>query len=128
MAENTLALIKHLTSASSPLPELAAGYSRPHTVYMGYLGRVFIKYSFTTAKIMYSALFAAVVVYAKFSFTPAKRGEGFWKVQAVHHPHGKCEHSSILRARNAQPQLAPRVGYYPGTTLAFGDRRRCSWV
>ncbi|KAH6874322.1 hypothetical protein BKA70DRAFT_1350465 [Coprinopsis sp. MPI-PUGE-AT-0042] len=81
MAENTLALIQYLTSSSSPLPELAAGYAKPRTVYMGYLGQMFIQYSFTTAKLMYAALFAAVVVYARSSYTPAKRGESFWTVQ-----------------------------------------------
>ncbi|EAU90683.2 hypothetical protein CC1G_03952 [Coprinopsis cinerea okayama7 len=70
MGENTLALIKYLTSSdSSPLAKLANGYSKPHTVYLGYLGRIFIKYSFTVAKILYASVFLAALAYARMSYT-----------------------------------------------------------
>lgn len=64
MAENTFALIKHLTSPASPLPGLAEGYARPRTIFFAYLGLFFV-YSFRTAEVLYSLLFIASCVLIK---------------------------------------------------------------
>ncbi|KAF9224242.1 hypothetical protein BS17DRAFT_795711 [Gyrodon lividus] len=58
MADNSLALLRFLSSDKSPIPRLANGFSRPRTVFFSYLG-LFVVYSFTTAKIMYVTLLAA---------------------------------------------------------------------
>ncbi|KAI5980796.1 hypothetical protein EDD15DRAFT_2186218 [Pisolithus albus] len=59
MADNTLALLRYLSSSDSPIPSLAKGFdARPRTVFLTNLHWFFI-YSFTTAKIMYVALFIA---------------------------------------------------------------------
>ncbi|KAI0794351.1 hypothetical protein C8Q74DRAFT_1365816 [Fomes fomentarius] len=81
MAENTLALLRHLTSSESPLPELAsAGYSAPRTVFFQFFEQ-FLIYSYSTAKIMYSATFLLALVVARVTYVdpaPAlKRGPGF---------------------------------------------------
>lgn len=80
MAENTLALLKYLASEVSPLPTLTAGYTKPTTVFYSVFGRFWI-YSFHTAKILYSALFAASCLVVRITFvapTPALRqGRGF---------------------------------------------------
>ncbi|KAF8624137.1 hypothetical protein AX17_007200 [Amanita inopinata Kibby_2008] len=61
MAENTLALLQYLSSRDSPLPTLTEGYIPPSTVFFSHIG-VFIMYSFSTAKVMYSALLLASVM------------------------------------------------------------------
>ncbi|TFK20267.1 hypothetical protein FA15DRAFT_673638 [Coprinopsis marcescibilis] len=84
MGENTLALIKHLTSDVSTLPKLADGHSPPQTVYLAYLGGMWMSYSFKTAKVLYTAIFAAAVVFAKMTYVPcpgSRKNEGFWAVQ-----------------------------------------------
>ncbi|KAG9308049.1 hypothetical protein JVU11DRAFT_12616 [Chiua virens] len=58
MAENSLALLRFLSSDKSPIPRLEHGFARPRTVFFTNLGLFFI-YSFTMAKIMYVTLFAA---------------------------------------------------------------------
>lgn len=73
MAENTLALIEHLTSSASPLPGLASGYGRPSTVFFAYLG-VFLVYSFRTAEVMYSLLFIASCVLVRSASGSSTRG------------------------------------------------------
>ncbi|KAG2046912.1 hypothetical protein BDR06DRAFT_964563 [Suillus hirtellus] len=73
MAENTFALIEHLTSPASPLPGLASGYGRPRTVFFTYLG-VFFVYSFRTAKVLYSLLFIASCVLVRSASGPSARG------------------------------------------------------
>ncbi|KII83063.1 hypothetical protein PLICRDRAFT_180757 [Plicaturopsis crispa FD-325 SS-3] len=86
MGENTLALLEHLSSAASPLPELTAGYSRPTTVFFSHLGWFFV-YSFATARILYSALLAATLVFVYLSYAdpaPALKkgvGRGVWSAQ-----------------------------------------------
>lgn len=79
MAENVLALVKYLSSNRSPLPTLTEGYTRPSTVYFSHIG-VFIIYSFATAKIMYSCLFLAVLLFVHFGNKPS--GSSVWTVQA----------------------------------------------
>ncbi|KAJ7097218.1 hypothetical protein B0H15DRAFT_825213 [Mycena belliarum] len=66
MGENTLALIRHLTAAGSALPTLKAGFAhkRMHMVYFGLMGRFFI-YRFSTAKVLYGALFAGALALAR---------------------------------------------------------------
>ncbi|KAG1738532.1 hypothetical protein EDB19DRAFT_1714183 [Suillus lakei] len=73
MAENTLALIEHLTSPASSLPGLASGYGRPRTVFFAYLG-VFFVYSFRTAEVLYSLLFIASCVLVRSASGPSARG------------------------------------------------------
>lgn len=65
MGENTLALIQYLTSDKSTLPELASGSTSPATVFFTYVGRIFISYSYTAAKVMYSILLWFTFVLAK---------------------------------------------------------------
>ncbi|KAI0358143.1 hypothetical protein OH77DRAFT_1421438 [Trametes cingulata] len=80
MAENVLALLLHLTSTESPLPELAAGYTRPQTVFYEHFGH-FLVYSFTTAKLLYSGFFIVALVIARTTYVnpaPAlKKGTSF---------------------------------------------------
>ncbi|KAG2143750.1 uncharacterized protein EDB93DRAFT_1088015 [Suillus bovinus] len=73
MADNTFALVKHLTSPASPLPGLASGYGRPRTVFFTYLG-VFFVYSFRTAEVLYSLLFIASCVLVRTAGGPSARG------------------------------------------------------
>lgn len=61
MADNVLALLHHLSSDTSPISTLADGYARPRIVFFVILGSFFI-YSFTTAKIMYVAMFVASLI------------------------------------------------------------------
>lgn len=58
MAENSLALLRFLSSDASPIPRLEHGFARPRTVFFSNLG-FFMIYSFTMAKIMYVTLFGA---------------------------------------------------------------------
>ncbi|KIY68442.1 hypothetical protein CYLTODRAFT_453504 [Cylindrobasidium torrendii FP15055 ss-10] len=61
MGENTLALVRHLTSDKSPLPSLVGGYTPPTTTYWSHVVGPFVSYSRETALLMYSATFAATV-------------------------------------------------------------------
>ncbi|RPD64072.1 hypothetical protein L226DRAFT_544758 [Lentinus tigrinus ALCF2SS1-7] len=81
MGENTLALLLHLTSSESPLPELArAGYSSPRTVFFEHFGQ-FLVYSFDTANLMYCAAAVLAFIVARLTFVdpaPAlKKGTSF---------------------------------------------------
>ena len=81
MAENTLALLQHLSSSDSPLPELAStGYTKPQIVFFQHFGH-FLVYSFTTAKVMYSVSFVLAIIVARATYvdpTPAlKKGTSF---------------------------------------------------
>ncbi|KAF5379478.1 hypothetical protein D9615_006633 [Tricholomella constricta] len=83
MAENTLALLRYLSAAGSPIPTLTT-YTRPTTVFFSYLGHFFI-YSFTTAKVIYTALLAASIALVVATFqAPAPNGKrhGVWAEQA----------------------------------------------
>jgi hypothetical protein len=62
MASNALALLQHLSSPASPLPELTSGYTPPSTVFFSHLG-IFWIYSFNIAKVMYGILFIQSVVF-----------------------------------------------------------------
>ncbi len=79
MAENTLALLRFLSSSDSPLPKLTEGYTRPTTVYLTFFGK-FYMYSFKTAKIMYSALFLASLLFVRISSSSktAQGGRAEW--------------------------------------------------
>lgn len=74
MAENTLALLRFLSSEDSPLPNLTAGYTRPTTVYFTLFGG-FYMYSFKTAKLMYSALFLSCLLFVWVSSPSQGRAE-----------------------------------------------------
>ncbi|KAG9099279.1 hypothetical protein FRC06_005442 [Ceratobasidium sp. 370] len=54
MAENTLALLTHLSSSDSPLPTLQT-YTPPTTAYFSLLSRFFFSYKFSTARQLYAA-------------------------------------------------------------------------
>ncbi|KAI6102551.1 hypothetical protein EV401DRAFT_2023493 [Pisolithus croceorrhizus] len=59
MADNTLALLRYLSSSDSTIPSLAKGFdARPRTVFLISLHWFFV-YSFATAKVMYVMLFIA---------------------------------------------------------------------
>jgi len=85
MGENALALMRYLSSSDSPVAQLTEGYSRPSTVFYAHVGPTFFMYSFSTAKVMYSALLAASFVLVRLTFVdpaPAlKSGHGFWREQ-----------------------------------------------
>lgn len=70
MAENVLSLIRDLSSKDSPLPSLTTGYTKPSTVFFSHLYHSFFKYSFTTAKIMYTALIVLSVVLVRATHAP----------------------------------------------------------
>ena len=81
MADNVHALLLHLTSSDSPLPELATtGYTKPQTVFFEHFG-YFLVYSFTTAKILYTVSFVLALIVARGTFVnpaPAlKKGTSF---------------------------------------------------
>ena len=81
MAENTLALLQHLTSPESPISQLAsAGYSAPNIVFFQFFGQ-FLVYSFSTAKVLYSASFVLALLVARLTYVdpaPAlKKGTSF---------------------------------------------------
>ncbi|KAH8104118.1 hypothetical protein BXZ70DRAFT_924624 [Cristinia sonorae] len=69
MAENALALLQYLSSNESPLPTLTAGYTRPTTVFF-YTFHYFFIYSFATAKVLYTLLLIASLVFIKATFVP----------------------------------------------------------
>lgn len=83
MAENALALLQYLSAPGSPIPTLTE-YTPPTTVFFSYLGLFFI-YSFTTAKILYSALLVACLIFVRVTYidpAPAmKKGRGVWREQ-----------------------------------------------
>jgi len=85
MAENALALIRYLSSSDSPIAKLTEGYSRPTTVFYAHVGPTFFMYSFSTAKIIYTALLIASFALVRLTFVdpaPAlKSGHGFWREQ-----------------------------------------------
>lgn len=84
MADNTLALLKYLTSHESPLPSLDTGYTKPATVFFSIFG-FFFRYSFQTAKITYFVFFITSLAFVKLTYVdpaPAlKKGRPMWKEQ-----------------------------------------------
>ncbi|CEL53123.1 putative zinc metalloprotease C1259,02c OS=Schizosaccharomyces pombe (strain 972 / ATCC 24843) GN=SPCC1259.02c PE=3 SV=1 [Rhizoctonia solani AG-1 IB] len=66
MAENTLALLTHLSSSGSPLPTLQ-NYSPPKTAYFSLLSRYFFSYHFSTAQQLYMATFLLSLPLFRFS-------------------------------------------------------------
>src|SRR6266446_5057612 len=85
MGENALALIRYLSLSDSPVAKLTEGYSPPSTVFYAHVGPTFFMYSFSTAKIIYTALFIASFALVRLTFVdpaPAlKSGHGFWREQ-----------------------------------------------
>jgi hypothetical protein len=71
MAENSLALLKFLSSDESPLPYLVHGATPPSTVYFSYLG-FFIKYSARAAIWIYSSIALGALVLTRLMFTNLK--------------------------------------------------------
>ncbi|KAF8201539.1 hypothetical protein BJ912DRAFT_1019472 [Pholiota molesta] len=57
--------------------QLTEGYSRPTTVFFAHVGPTFFMYSFTTAKVLYTALFALSFILISTTFN----GHGFWREQ-----------------------------------------------
>jgi len=85
MGENTLALMRYLSSEESPLPSLAEGYSPPSTIFFAHMFHTFFQYSYATAKKLYAALLVASFALVRFYFidpTPTvKSGDPFWREQ-----------------------------------------------
>jgi hypothetical protein len=75
MGENTLALLRFLSSEESPLPNLTSGYTPPTTIYLTLAGKFFM-YSFATAKMMYCGFFFASLLYVRLSASKDKEGAG----------------------------------------------------
>jgi hypothetical protein len=83
MAENTLEILRYLSSDASPLPSLTTGYTSPTTVFFTEFGR-FVQYQFATARLMYGTLFSLSLSLAWFVHlrgVPGSRSAGFWRVQ-----------------------------------------------
>ncbi len=86
MAENTLALLQHLSSSESPLPSLTTGYAKPTTVFFQIFG-FFVIYSFKTAITLYLSLLGFALMFVRSTFAPpapaVKHGRGFVADHAV---------------------------------------------
>lgn len=67
MGENALALLEHLSSSDSPLPELATGYTKPKTVFFSHMGMFFI-YSYDTARVVYGVFFVSSIFFIKAAY------------------------------------------------------------
>ena len=84
MADNTLALLKYLTSHESPLPSLDTGYTKPQTVFFSLFG-LFFRYSFQTAKVTYFVFFISSIAFVNFTYVdpaPAlKKSRPMWREQ-----------------------------------------------
>ena len=83
MAENTLAILRYLSSDASPLPSLTTGYTRPTTVFFTEFGR-FVQYQFATARLMYGTLFSLSLTMSWFIYykrMPESQSVGFWTTQ-----------------------------------------------
>lgn len=83
MAENTLAILRYLSSDASPLPSLTTGYTRPTTVFFAEFGS-FVQYQFSTARVMYGTLFSlslAMVWFVYRESVPGSQSAGFWTAQ-----------------------------------------------
>ncbi|KAI6096899.1 hypothetical protein EDD16DRAFT_1670945 [Pisolithus croceorrhizus] len=82
MADNTLALLRYLSSSDSTIPSLAKGFdARPRTVFLISLHWFFV-YSFATAKVMYVMLFIASLALWRIARVQ-KVGAGFGAVLAA---------------------------------------------
>lgn len=77
MSENVLALLRHLSSPSSPIPSLATGYTQPSTVFYSYLGYFWV-YSFKTAKTLQITLLLVAITFVFFSNKRGSNGHRFW--------------------------------------------------
>lgn len=63
MAENTLEILKYLTSTASPLASLkSSGFHKPSTTFFSLLGSFFFQYSSRTAVIMHAVLAGIAVL------------------------------------------------------------------
>ncbi|KAI0032979.1 hypothetical protein K488DRAFT_48677 [Vararia minispora EC-137] len=79
MAENTLAILKYLSSDESPLPQLTSGYHKPSTIFFSYVSRAFFLYSHNTAIVMYATLAQLSVTFVIWTYkdpAPAIRKRG----------------------------------------------------
>ncbi|KZV66959.1 hypothetical protein PENSPDRAFT_755311 [Peniophora sp. CONT] len=85
MAENTLAILKYLSSEESPLPQLVAGFHKPTTVFFSIV-HMFFLYSAQTAQMMYATLLVCAVAftYATYRDPSARRGTTGISVWAAH--------------------------------------------
>ncbi|KAK7024849.1 peptide hydrolase [Favolaschia claudopus] len=74
MGENTLALIKYLTAPGSPIPKLANfERKKPHLVFYSLLSH-FLMYRFSTAKLIYGALFLSALRLTRSVWSGQPRG------------------------------------------------------
>lgn len=85
MAENTLAILKYLSSEESPLPKLKAGYHKPTTVFLSVV-KLFFLYTAETALMMYATLLvcALTFTYATYRDPSARPGTTGVSVWAAH--------------------------------------------
>ena len=81
MAENVLSLIRDLTSSNSPLPSLTTGYTKPTTVFFSHMYKSFFRYSYRTAKIMYTILLVLSVIYVRLTHDHSTTPGRFWAEQ-----------------------------------------------
>lgn len=66
-----MALLRHLTSSESPLPDLRE-YTPPQTTYLSILGKYFLMWKFTTATRMYNTFFA-LSLFLMVALSPTRR-------------------------------------------------------
>ena len=85
MAENTLAILKYLSSDESPLPQLVAGYHKPTTVFFSIV-HLFFLYTAETAQMMYTTLLVGAIAftYATYRDPSARPGTTGVSVWAAH--------------------------------------------
>lgn len=85
MADNTLAILKYLSSDESPLGQLANGFHKPTTVFFSIV-HLFFLYSTETAQMMYATLLVCAVAftYATYRDPSARPGTTGVSVWAAH--------------------------------------------
>jgi hypothetical protein len=66
-----MALLRHLTSSASPLPDMRE-YTPPQTTYFSILGKYFLMWKFTTAARMYNTFFA-ISLFLIVALSPTRR-------------------------------------------------------
>ena len=121
MGENTLALLQYLSSSSSPLPSLTAGYSRPTTVYFVYFGHFFV-YSFQMAKVLHGLLLGASLALVRFTHidpAPAsKRRRSVWAENAK----GTLFMFAAILGTLIAPNIVAAIMRYSGHGMSWFSR------
>ncbi|KAJ8519321.1 hypothetical protein ONZ45_g3731 [Pleurotus djamor] len=121
MGENSLSLIRTLSSPSSPLPKLTNGYTHPETVFFAHSG-VFFMYSFKVARILYAVTFAASV-YGAIVASGDSLGDLFNALRALGYAAGGTILVPNVVAASMQYGLAKGMSWFSSeysTLLLFG--------